>query len=482
MKTGDPKSTATSYRARSMLLLAAIAGISACAVGPNYDSVLPDAPAQDAFVTTDSSVFTNVAPVDAWWQLYADAELDSLVEEALTANADLRAAEANLRRVEALWGEARTQRLPSAEIEAGETYSQQNFFFGTDPLSVQNNVYNAGLNIAYQVDLFGRIRRAIEAARADAEALRAATQAVRLTVVANTVRSYAAACHAGRQLAVAEESLGLQTERATLTQRLLDAGRGTRMELTTALAQLEQTRSAVPLLQTARQSALFQLAALLGRTPDAVPEPAARCTAALTVDQAIPVGDGTQLLRRRPDVLQAERQLAAATARVGVAVAGYFPSVNFNAGLGSAAQSGADLFQSETEVWNYGLNLSWSFPNITANMLRVRQAEASVDAALARFEGAWLEALRETESALVAYSNALQRQAALAQADVLSSEAAQLAQLRFEAGQLNYLDVLQAELNAVNASSTRAAMDAELSALQVDLFLALGGNWTPPSE
>lgn len=129
-------------------------------------------------------------------------------------------------------------------------------------------------------------------------------------------------------------------------------------------------------------------------------------------------------------------------------------------------------------MWNYGLGLSWSFPNITANMLRVRQAEAAVDAALANFEGTWLEALRETETALSSYSNALQRQTALAQADEFSSEAARLAQLRFEAGQLNYLDVLQAELNAVNARSARVAMDAELSALQVDLFLALGGGWT----
>lgn len=478
MSVGDPKAMTTSRSWRPLLLAAAISSISACAVGPNYDSVLPEAPAQQAFVAADASVFSSAAPSDTWWQLYADPELDALVEEALAANADLRAAEANLRRVEALWGEARSQQLPTAGIEASESYSRQNFFFGDDPLTVQNNVYNAGLNIAYQVDLFGRVRRAIEAARADADALLAATQAVRLTVVANTVRSYAAACHAGRQLRVAEESLRLQGERVALTQRLLDAGRGTRMELATASAQLEQTRAALPLLQSARQAALFQLAALLGRTPDAVPEPAARCNTALALEQAIPVGDGTQLLRRRPDVLQAERQLAAATARVGVAIGNYYPSINLGAGIGSAAQSGADLFQSETEVWNYGLNLSWSFPNLTANMLRVRQAEASVDAALARFDGAWLEALRETETALTTYSNALQRQNALAQADTYSSEAARLAQLRFEAGQLNYLDVLQAELNAVNARSARTAMDAELSALQVDLFLALGGNWS----
>jgi outer membrane protein TolC len=291
------------------------------------------------------------------------------------------------------------------------------------------------------------------------------------------VRSYAAACHAGNQLSVAQESLRLQTRRVELTQQLLDAGRGTRMELATASAQLEQTRAVVPLLQTAQQAALFQLAALLGRTPDAVPEVAAQCSTALALNQAIPTGDGAQLLRRRPDVLQAERELAAATARVGVALGEFYPSVNLGAGIGSAAQSGADLFQSSTEIWNYGANVSWAFPNILGTLARVRQAEASVDVALANFDSAWLNALRETETAMATYLNALERRTALAQADEFSSEAARLAQLRFEAGQISYLDVLQVELAAVTARSAAAAMEAEVAALQVDLFLALGGGW-----
>lgn len=469
-------STATRF-ARS-LLASAILLATGCAVGPDYASVLDDAPAQQAFVTTDATALDTATVADDWWQLYQDETLNTLVEEALDVNTDLRVAEANLRRVDALWHETRGQQLPSTSVDASETYSRQNFFFGPTPLTVQNNVYNAALNISYQVDLFGRVRRAIEAARADSDAMQAATQAVRLTVVANTVRNYAAACHAGNQLRIAQSNLDLQARRVELTQRLLDAGRGTRMELATASAQLEQTRAALPLLQSARQAALFQLAALLGRTPDQVPELAAQCNTVLALQQAIPVGDGTQLLRRRPDVLQAERELAAATARVGVAVSDWFPTVNLGAGIGSAAQSGADLFQSTTEIWNYGANIAWAFPNVTGTIARVRQAEAAVEAAAARFDGAWLNALRETETAISTYVNALQRRTALNDAAAFSDEAARLAQLRFEAGQLSLLDVLQAELAAVNARSADAAMEAEVSALQVDLFLALGGAWT----
>src|SRR5690606_12163571 len=248
----------------------------------------------------------------------------------------------------------------------------------------------------------------------------------------------------------------------------------------TIAAQAAQTRALIPQLQANRQGTLFQLAALLGRTPDQVPEVAASCASAPALAQLLPVGDGAQLLRRRPDVLQAERELAAATARVGVATADLYPTVNLTAGIGSAAQSSGALFTSETQIWNYGPSISWAFPNISGTLTRIRQAEASVDAALARFDGVWLNALRETETAMSTYLSALQRRAALDEASEFSAEAARLAQLRFEAGQLNYLDVLQAELAATNARVSLAAAEAETTALQVDLFLALGGGWSLP--
>lgn len=463
---------------RALALSAAIALTGGCAVGPDYRSVLPEAPGQSAFINGSApELSADVLPAD-WWRLYDDAVLDTIVAEALQANTDLRVAAANLQRAEAVLRENRTEQLPSTSVDADETYSRQNYFFGDSPLSVQNNIYNANLNIAYQVDLFGRVRRAIEAARADTEAQRAAYEATRITVVANTVRSYAAVCHANRQLQVAEDSLRLQNERRDLTQQLLDAGRGTAMELSTISAQAAQTRALLPQLQADRQAALYQLAALLGRPPADAPEAALACVSSLTPEQLLPVGDGTQLLRRRPDVWQAERQLAAATARVGVATAALYPSVNLGGGIGSSAQASGDLFGSETETWNYGVGISWAFPNISGTLARIRQSEASVDAALARFDGTWLNALRETETALVSYLNALEWREALTDASTHSNNAARLAQLRFESGQLSYFDVLQAELAATDARVGLAAADATVTALQVDLFLALGGGWS----
>jgi NodT family efflux transporter outer membrane factor (OMF) lipoprotein len=470
---------AGSRKLHSAVLTALLLG--GCAVGPDYESVLPAAPGQVGFVSGAAEQYdtTTTLPAD-WWRLYDDSALNALVEEALKANTDLRVAAANLERADALFRESRTQQLPSTNTTANETYSRQNLFFGGAPLSVQNNVYNASLSIAYQVDIFGRVRRAIEAARANSDAVRDAYEATRITVVAATVRSYAAACHANSQLQVAEDNLKLQNERLDLTQRLLDAGRGTAMEVSTIAAQAAQTRALLPQLQANRQAVLFQLAALLGRTPDQVPEAAAVCATPPSITQLMPVGDGAQLLRRRPDVLQAERELAAATARVGVATADLYPTVNLGAAIGSAAQASGDLFTSATQIWNYGPSISWAFPNITGTLARIRQSEASVDAALAHFDGTWLNALRETETALSGYRGALERRAALNEASTFSNDAARLAQLRFDAGQVSYLDVLEAELTATNARVNLAAADAETTALQVDLFLALGGGWSAP--
>ncbi|HWK53556.1 MAG TPA: efflux transporter outer membrane subunit [Hyphomicrobiales bacterium] len=468
---------------RGALALAFALGLAGCAVGPDYQSALDEAPGQAAFVNGTAAEFSAAQVLQTdWWRLYQDPALDALVNEALAANRDLRVAAANLERAEALWRESRTPLLPSTTVNASETYSRQNYFFGDAPLSTQNNIYNANLSIAYQVDLFGRVRRAIEAARADAQAVRAAYESTRITVVGAVVRSYAAACHANRQLTVAEQNLQLQSDRLALTRNLLDAGRGTAMEVATGAAQQAQTRALIPQLRANRQAVLYQLAALLGHTPDQVPPAAMACESAPTLQALIPVGDGAQLLRRRPDVLQAERNLAAATARIGVATAELYPNVSFAAGIGSAAQASGDLFSSDTEIWNYGPSLSWVFPNITGVRARIRQAEASTEAALARFDAAWLDALRETETAMTSYLEALQRRAALAEVSQHSDDAARLAQLRFNAGQLNYLDVLQAELNAVNARIGLVAGDAEISALQVDLFLALGGGWSADQE
>ena len=455
----------------------AISLLVGCAVGPDYEPQYDEMPGQDAFMNAESELFSDGNVAGNWWQLYDSPALNTAIEEALYANRDLQVAAANLERSQAVLRQSTNQRFPTTEVSASETYSRSNFFLD-EPIAVENNVYTADLNINYQIDLFGRVRRTIEAAEASAEAMAAAYRATRITIAAETARAWASACAAGYQVQVAEGSLSLQQNSLDLTTRLRDAGRGTALDVARASSAVAQTQAVVPGLQAARDAALYRLAVLMGRPPADFPQAAAECGTPLQLDQRIPVGDGAGLLARRPDVRQAERELAAATARVGVATAELYPNVSFGAAIGSSALSGADLFTSETETWSYGPMISWAFPNIGGTLARKDQAEADMVAALASFEGTWLNALRETETVLSAYSNELQTLDALALARDHGAEAERLARARYDAGRINFLDLLQSQLMLTEAEMSLAQARARIAALQIDLFLALGGGWS----
>src|SRR5690606_123008 len=281
---------------RLAAILASSAALSACTtVGPDYAPVLPDAAAQgSALHASSDAAFTPETPPGDWWRLYDDARLDAFVAKALEANNDLRIAAANLARARAVLREARTGQLPTTTLSGGASYGRQSGAAQAEANALPDGeLYDAGLDVGYQVDLFGRVRRAVEASEADLGAVQAAYDLTRITVVAETVRAYADACNAGRRLTAARRSVELP----------------------------EQTRAEIPTLETLQQTALYRLAVLTGRPPAEFPREHAACASALQLDRPIPVGDGAALLNRRPDVRAAERRLAAATARIGVATA-----------------------------------------------------------------------------------------------------------------------------------------------------------------
>jgi len=458
---------------------AALAGLSAlaaaCAVGPDYRPPEVPSDAAGAFAGAGLDYFVDDAAPGEWWRLYEDDALDAAVREALDANTDLRVAAANLSRASAVLREARGGRLPSTTLGASSTSGEQNFV--QQGFSFEDTVYDVGFDVAYQVDLFGRVRRAVQAARADADAAEAVYHATQITVAAETARAWARACATRLELDAAERSLALQRESLALTERLLEAGRGTALDVARAAAAVEQTRAAIPQIEAAHTGALYRLAVLMGRTPTDYPAPAAQCSVPPSVGRAIPVGDGAALLRRRPDVREAERRLAAATARIGVATAEFYPSVRFVGSAGAVALSAGDLDSGDASRWSLGPLLSWTFPNRSIVRARLAQARADADAALAAFDGAWLGALREVESALTDYAKERERVDALSNALRHASDAARLATARFDAGQVSFLDVLQAEAMLADAEIALARAQGRAADLEVSLFLALGGGW-----
>ncbi len=457
---------------RRLLPAVGALALAACTtVGPDFRSPAPAAPAQSGFVESASPAFTGDEPPGRWWSLLRDPLLDGLVEQALAANTDLRVAAANLAQARAVLRETRAGRLPTTNLSGGASYANQPGPGGAD------TSFDVGLDVGYQLDLFGRIRRATEASRADVEAVQAAFDLTRITVAAETARAYSDACNFGRQLEVARQSVRIQEETFDLTRRLVAGGRGTALDTSQAGSLLEQTRAQLPTLEGERRAAFYRLSVLTGRPPAEFPRALAACITPPAVSDPIPVGSGASLLARRPDIRQAERQLAAATARIGVATAELYPDIRLGLSVGSTASSIGGLASGSGFRFGLGPLISWTFPNTAVARSRIAQAEAATQAALARFDGAWLGALEETESALARYANALDRVATLRRARADSAEAARIARLRYQAGRENFQLVLEAERSLAQTEALLAQSEAQRSNYLISVFLALGGGW-----
>ena len=470
-----------STSARFLSAACAMALLSACAVGPRAPEATLPSPASGAFI--GQGLTAQVSPAEArsdWWRLYDDPVLDGLVAQALAENNELEAAAANLRLVRASLSEARSARLPSTTVGASGQYGRQSAY-AVDPGATEaldeGETYDVGLDMSYEIDLFGRVGSAIRAARADADAAQAALEVVQVTVAAETARAYADACSANAQIAVAEHTIALQQDTADLTQRLLDLGRGTGLDTARADSVLQTTRATLPPLLAQRDAALFRLSTLTGRTPAEASQAARDCARPPQLSQPIPIGDGAALLARRPDVRRAERELAGAAARVNVAVASLYPTIQLGGSLGATAFDASDLGDDAAFRFNVGPLISWSFPNIAATRARIAQAEAGTDIALANFDQTVLVALEETETALSAYANELDRRAALTTARDRAADAVRLSRLRFDAGADSFLSLLDAQRTLAQANAALAASDAAVSNNQITLFKALAGGW-----
>ena len=464
------------------ILLGFTSLLTIAAAGPDY--VRPATPpgAERPFIGAPAAPVTAAEPQDAWWRLYQDPVLDRLVADALAANTDLRIAIANLDRARASLREARADRLPQSSVDASATYgrlpeSQRALGAGREAWSI-----DAGLSIAYEVDLFGRVSRSVEAARGEAQAAEAARDAARVAIVAETTRAYADAASAAERLTVAQRSLALLDQTVNLTGKRFEAGRTSRLDLSRATALREQQRATLSPLRAQRDAALFRLATLTGRAPADLPAEVGERQTTLRIDRPIPVGDGRGLLARRPDVREAERRLAAETARIGIATADLYPRISFGGSVGSTGTSIADMFGGGPLRWLLGPLISWNFPNQAAGRARVAQAKASTQAALAGFDGTVLRALAETETALSAYAHQLDRQQALREASAQAGVAARISRAQLREGRVDFLTVLDAERTSAAADADLAEADAHVADAQVELFRALGGGWQAETE
>jgi NodT family efflux transporter outer membrane factor (OMF) lipoprotein len=475
--------------ASSAVFTAAMAlALAGCRAGPDYHAPSLPPSAETPLVSVNPKLETAAPPPDAWWRLYSDSRLDELVQDALKANRDLAAADANFAAARAALSAVRAARYPSTDVTLSGVY-------GRDPTTEeiieigghppQNLwVFADIFQVAYEVDLFGRVRRSIEAAGANTASVAAARDGVRVIVAAGTARAYASICALGEELDVAHHSVEVVKREADISEQRYDVGGGSRFEVERAEALVAEVAATIPSLEGQRQATLFELAALLGRTPAQAPTDLESCVTPPRLTGLIPVGDGRELIRRRPDVRQAERRLAAATAQIGVATAELYPTIRLIGFYGGAASEVPLLTTNAGLVWGVGPTISWTFPNQAGPRARVRQAKASQAAALAAFDEVVLTALKETEQALSTYGAALEHRRALTEAQERIHRSFEIARNGYAAGSSSYLDVLTTEQSLVALDAEVASSDAELIQRQIDLFKALGGGWreVPPPE
>lgn len=461
-------------------VLAAV--LCGCAVGPTYRAPPTPPAAAGRFDAAAPTAADSVAqPPDRWWALYNDPAIDALVQRALVENTDLRVAAANLAAARASLAQARSFQLPTTQESAGPTYGVSSSSLLLDRLNGEKarptGGFAANLGASYEVDLFGRIRRGLEAAKGDVQAREAAQDFVRVTVAAETTRAYVDACAYAQEISVGERSLGLTTQSLNIILKQRELGTASDYEVATATTLVEQTRASLAPLRSQRRAALYQLAVLTGQPPEQVDAAAAACKTPPRLASPLPVGDGAGLLRRRPDVREAERNLAAQTARIGVATASLYPTVTLGASAGLFGATPRSVFSSQGLSYSVGPLISWNFPNLLAAKAQVRLAEANATGALAQFDGVVLKALQDTEQALSAYAAELDHHAALAAAQAQASTAYRLAGVRYAQGSTSYLNLITAETTLVQADAALAASDEALASDQISVFKALGGGW-----
>ncbi|MEL7560705.1 TolC family protein [Stutzerimonas chloritidismutans] len=454
------------------LLLAAALALSACAVGPDYRA--PDvAPAhieRAAAAGFDQSRFQA-----AWWRQFDDPTLDALVGEALSENRELRIAFARLRAARSIREDAANDRFPTVTAGAGAEYGKaQQPGFSEERSSIER--YDLGLDMAWELDLFGRIQRRIEASEAQSEAAEAELYQLQVSLIAELVDAYGQLRGAQLRERIARENLKNQRNSHRLTEQLRDAGVGSELDVLRADARLAATEASLPLLQAQQTRATNRIATLLGQRAD-------KLSVDLTprelpaIAKALPIGDPTELLRRRPDILAAERQLAAATANVGVATADLFPRVSLSGFLGFIAGRGSQIGSSAAQAWGVAPSITWAAFDMGSVRARLRGAEADADGALASYEQQVLLALEESENAFSDYARAQERLLALLRQSGASRAAAEQAAIRYREGTVDFLVLLDAERERLAAEDAQAQAEVEVYRGVVDLYKALGGGW-----
>lgn len=468
-------------RSTALFSILVLGSLSSCAVGPNF--VKPETPVNEKFSTKESG-YSNTSAVPQWWRKFNDQKLNSLVDRALAANHDLRIAAANIEEARALRNAARFDYFPT--VTSGGSYTNQRASLQTSQgrlsgldgsRSRSSEVYDAGFDATWELDLWGRVRRSNWAARADLESAEATRHGVMVAVAAEVAAAYLDLRGQQNQLAVAQRNANNQRETLKLTESLLQGGRGTELDTSRSRALLNSTLAAIPLIENAIHQDIHRISVLVGAQPSALKSELLQARPMPALPSLVRIGNPAELLRRRPDVNAVEKQLEAATHRIGVATADLFPSVTFNGSAALQADTLSGLGRSGADSTSFGPSIRWAAFDLGRVHSQIKASNARAKRSLAEYEQTVLGALEETENALVAFGRQRARRNYLRESANASQQAADLARERYQNGVADFLTVLDAQRELLNAQSQLAESETLTATSLVAIYKALGGGW-----
>lgn len=468
----------------TQILFAAMAvALAGCAVGPNYHEPRASAPTQWSSSLAGGET-NGPTSLTGWWKNFNDPELNSLIERAVRSNLDLRIAQARVREARAQYGIASADLMPT--IDGSVAYQRQlqskhQPLIGSIPFSssipFENNVYQAGFDASWEIDVFGGKRRAVESAKAEVAASEYGRGATLLTLLGDVARNYVDVRGFQRRLAIANENIDAQSNALAITKDRFAKGLTSDLDVEQAATLLATTKAEVPSLQTSLEASIHRLGVLLGQSPGNLLTELSQAAPIPSIPPVVPLGLPSELLLRRPDVRRAERQLAAATANIGVATADLFPKFSLTGAAGFESVSASDWFTSGSRFWSIGPTVQWRIFDAGRIRGNIKVQNARQEQALATYEQTALSAFEDVENDLVSYANEQIRRRSLQDAVTSSQNSLQLANQLYSNGLTDFLRVLDAERSLYQAQDALVQSDRTVSANLISLYKSLGGGW-----
>lgn len=499
---------------RSLCLLAGLPlCLSACMLGPDYvkpPEVAQDALAQPQLHRADRAIISEATPPQRWWDALHDPQLSWLIDQALANSPDLQAVEAKVRASRGLVAQRRAERLPSVGATAayarvtapdsvanavrssGESVAAQAEASGDatqaalirqqlQDVDFDQDLYSAGFDASWELDLFGRRRRALENARAQAEADAAQLADAQVQLAAEVGQVYARYRGTQARLRIARDSLAMVEKMLALTEQRREHGAATQIQVERVKTQLRQEQANIPQFEAQLQQAQDQLALMTGREPGALDQRLAPVEPLPQLPEVVPVGDPAALIQRRPDVRQAERELAASSAKIGEALSGYFPQVTLLGSVGMVATSPSDLGSDAVTTLAAPI-LRWSVFDFGRVKSRVEQARAGNEAYAARYRSTVLKALQDANGALAKFGAARRLVVIAGETEASASRSADLVRQRYDAGASSLIDALDVQRQQLSAKDSQAQAQVQLLASYMGLQKSLGLGWQLPAS